>query len=211
MFITHLPDWLFEPRLIPGGTHRYMVVPGIGFMLCMSYILYRWKYRTTAVFMGILFIVGNSLAIQNMLTRYEKERSDVMTAHILETMSSRISDSDHPIILLITGDHPIINPGMIFSMPASLAVTKNVTTIQKMPWYIHDFTGTNYDIVASLLCEKNPSWNIYKRIVSAESDIRLSQVYHFILHKDNSIENASEYTRKKIFQEAKDRGCQLIE
>jgi|GEM_PF-6534361 len=209
LFFSYLPNWLFEPRLIIGGTHRYMTVSMIGFIMLLSYSLSGIRARGIAYFLAGLFIFGNIVSVRKVLDTYEKERSSPMTQRIYQSFDEMMPKHAYPSIILITGDHPIINPGFYFSMPASLAVTGDLHRIDQMPWYIRDFNGSNYEMVVSLLCQKVPSWSVYKRTVTVPQGLAPSQIFHFIVNKSGPVMDESIQTRKMVGVEAEKRGCEL--
>lgn len=206
MVLTYVPNWLFEPRLAIGVTHRYMLVSSVGFLILLSYAVSQLKYIWLTILCVIGFSVSNILMSHTVLISYEKERSRETTDAILSFMDAHTRKTS-PMLVLVTGTHPIIHPALYYSMPAPLGIVEGKKTIKDLPLSIREFTGTNYDEVLSRICTIPVTREAFGRSVSYEQGIRLPDVYHFVITLDGSVIDQSIDTRRLLQAEGEKRGC----
>lgn len=208
MVLAFIPNWLFEPRLTVGVTHRYMSGMSVGFLLLLSYALARLPYRWLIGPAVAGYVFCTILGVHHKLDNYYPQRAKHTTDAILNAISSQVPTLSSAVIF-VTGNHPILYPGLYYSMPLPLSVLRKQDAIEDIPLSFREFTGLNNRELFSRICTPEISRNIFGRTVVYAEGIRISDIYHFVINPDATVTNQTDAMRLMLIKEGDTYGCRF--
>ena len=187
MFIFYLPNWMFEPRLTMGGTHRYMVLSAVGFIALVSYLVSQLKDRVILISVSFIFITANVFMANYFWVQAAHYRS---AKHI--TAFWRQIDSDVPekltrIIFMFSGEDPTKTYGLSLSGPYPYAFNRHIINRVDLPIVTED-----RDYLDKLICEE---------------EIPLNHIFSWSVTNEGQITNRSSRDRLTLLIHALDHDC----
>jgi hypothetical protein len=190
MFLFYIPNWLFEPRLTMGVTHRYMVISSFGFILAVSYGLVTTRKRTLLVGGSLLFVVSNIWTANYWTNAATAYRARGFVNSLWQTIDRDISKSKEHLIFIFEGEDPVRTYALVLSGSAPFGLIRSISKVYDLPIITGDML-----IIRRLLCSK------------AGERFALNHVYAWRISKEGTLTNISLPTRRELFIKAMDDGC----
>lgn len=202
MFLFYIPNWLFEPRLTMGGTHRYMVLSSFGFILVISYGLVFIRKRTLLVGGSLLFIVCNMLTANYWVNAASAYRARRLVNSLWQTIDRDVSKSKEHLLFVFEGEDPVKTYALALSGSSPFALLRGITTVYDMPIVTGD-----RKLIQQLLCESNVSRDEPGAVVVQKDVVALNHVYAWHVSRNGILTNISFPTRRDLLIRAMDQGC----
>lgn len=201
IFVTYIPNWLFEPRLTMGVTHRYMAISGIGFILLLGYILSHIRRQSVLIVCVILFIIANMWTAQWYLGIASVYRWSGIVSPLWETIENDVA-GDQGSVFIFEGKEPLRTYALALSGPAPFAIAREVSRAYDMPIVTSDFS-----LILRLICVAaterfQPGAKVVQKDV-----IPLGHVYAWSVNESGSLTNTSDIWRKNLLKQANETGC----
>lgn len=186
MFLFYIPDWLFEPRLTMGTTHRYFAISVLGFVILVSYILSLIHNRRTKWILLILFLAGNIIASNRLLAAEARYRDAGTVNRLWNTITAAVGRVPKP-ILIFTGEEPLRTYALALSGGYPLAIARGLTNKADVPVVTDDPSGGEQQV-----CRNN---------------VPLNYIFSFRITSTGTLVNESLPLRKATLIHAMDNGC----
>jgi hypothetical protein len=202
MFFFYVPNWLFEPRLTMGGTHRYMVLSSFGFILAISYGLVFIRKRMLLVGGSLLFVVSNMLMANYWADAASAYRANGLVNSLWQTIDRDVSKSKEHLIFVFEGEDPVKTYALALSGPSPFALSRRITNVYDMPIVTGDTP-----LIQKLLCSEGTQRFAPGSILVQKDIIPLNHVYAWRVSKEGTLTNISLPTRRELLIKAMDSGC----
>jgi hypothetical protein len=201
IIFMYIPNWLFEPRLTMGITHRYMVLSGAGFIILTAYILSRIKPLILQILLAIGFVAMN----MSMANYYIGEASKYRDVQKVDSIWSAIGDYVMPYgnaVFYYTGEDPVKMYALSLSGPAPYGLIRRIADV----YYLPIITGDK-EFIRNLMCKTNVS-RIEPGSVTLQKDvIPINHVYAWYVTNSGKMTNITSQTRKSLLISSMDAGC----
>ncbi|MCX7928150.1 MAG: hypothetical protein N2558_00505 [Patescibacteria group bacterium] len=148
LVLFYLPNWLYEPMISLGVTHRYVSIGNIGLVLVIGFLLSRMQGNYK---LGILsvFIVFYLLHANKIITTEEKFRSRyvvrAMWGDILKTVPVYSKD----VVLSVSGDHALRGYVFDWSGVYPYVYFRGIRSFEEFPVF------ANKETMIRLMCDTN--------------------------------------------------------
>jgi len=187
--LFYIPNWLAEPRLTMGVTHRYMAISGIGWIGIITLCITSLSKRLS-IFITIFLVVWMSILSQQYIADWSPYRSRSLTEAIWNTIEKEVPPLDGYNIFFVTTNHPIWNYNLVYSSTVPYAIRRNILKLENFPLLTNDVS-----IVSQFLCKD------FQRIVYGQGEIPQrkmlpSQVFSWNIQSNGSIQTTTLETRK---------------
>lgn len=200
VFLFYLPSWFTQGHYVKLGTisavsNRYLLIPSIGFIIIISYLLVSLK-KYTWIVLGFI-IMFNLISSFRILTAESEYRSVEIQTKIYDKIDQDLPKGDEKNKLIIfLGNDPIKIFAIEWNGFYPLAVRRNITEKNDFPTI-----ANNLEYVKKLVCKQQDK---------AVPDFLLSNLYAWTtlyqnkLTSDPPIINVSDQIRSFI---KSDSGC----
>lgn len=202
MFLFYIPNWLFEPRLTVGGTHRYMALSSFGFILAISYGLVFIRKRILLVGCLLLFIVCNMLTANYWIHVASSYRASGLVNSLWETIDRDVSKSKGQLIFDFEGEDPVKTYALTLSGPSPFALFRRITNVYDIPIVTGD-----RKLIQRLLCEANVTRDEPGAVVVQKEIVPLNHVYAWRVSRNGILTDISFATRRELLINAMDHDC----
>lgn len=105
--IFYIPNWLFEPRLTMGITHRYMVISNIGFILFLSQIISKISNKKLIIITALFFIITNVSASWYYTGEAALYRNKDEVKKIWNQVNQTVPPKLHTAVFVYSGEDPV--------------------------------------------------------------------------------------------------------
>ncbi|MCX6792183.1 MAG: hypothetical protein NT149_04055 [Candidatus Gottesmanbacteria bacterium] len=202
MFLFYVPNWLFEPRLTMGVTHRYMVLSSFGFILAISYGLVIIRKRSLLIAGTVIFVASNMLMANYRTNVASAYRAGGLVNSLWHTIDRDVSKSKTPLIFVFEGEDPVKFYTLSLSGPSQFALLRGITDIYDTPIVTDD-----RKFIQQFLCKPNVSRTMPGAVVVQKDIIPLNHVYAWRVSRSGALTNISMPTRRELLISAMDSGC----
>ncbi len=151
VFVFNIPSWLNYPRSYIAATHRYMTLPGFGFigLLALAIYLIQKKNRPFAVLLFIAMLFINILTVNFYLKQEEAFRDEKTISRVWATINKSIPQQEEQSLVYVTGDEPLATYGIDYTAFGAIALmrgTKNPSETIRI--------SNDLEKLANLLCHQ---------------------------------------------------------
>jgi hypothetical protein len=202
IFLFYVPNWLYEPRLTLGATHRYMVIPSFGFILAISYILVNLRKRTLLIGGSLIFVISNMVMANYRINEAAVYRARVFVDSLWQTIDRDVSKSKAAGIFVFEGKDPVKTYALALSGSSPFALLRGISSIYDTPIVTGD-----RKLIQQFLCEPNVSRTVPGGVVTEKDIIPLNHVYSWRVSFSGGLTNISMPTRRELLISAMDSGC----
>ena len=204
MLLFYLPNWLFEPAITVGATHRYLVISSVGFLGLIAYTATHMKPVFLAGLLTGCFIIANFVMVQQRLAFASRYRSAKVVDMIWDTIDHSVASTSEVNIFMYSGEDPLITYVLNLSGPAPFALRRTIDDPNLFPLITADTEKILY-----YLCSQHPMVSVLGKDVRLESGIPMSNVYAWDLTNDAVLTDISVQERTRLRNLAHQRGCSL--
>lgn len=204
IFIWYIPDWLFEPRTPMAGSHRYLLISGVGLSILLAYGISLVKRKTFLFVLAGIIIFLNVATTQRILTYQDTFRSAKAFRFIWEKVNNEVGKEKGPDIFVFTGKDPYV--GMMAGLTSGIpfALTRHIAQQANLPLMINDPS-----VIVKYMCGVNVvQVGRTKKIIQTEK-IPLTHVYAWDITSPKNIRSYTNEERKFLRKYAKEQGCFL--
>lgn len=187
IFVFYLPNWLFEPRLTMGITHRYMELSNIGVILFVAWGISQIKKRSLRYTLAALFVVLNVLTSWHYLAQAETYRSASVVNAFWTKIDADVPPSAKNLIFAFSGEDPVKTYALSLSGGYPFALRRHITDSATIPVVTADRT-----YIEKLLCADG---------------VPLNHLFAWNVKNDGTIISVSLPTRREILVDAMDHDC----
>jgi len=180
--LFYLPNFLVEPRLVYGPTHRFFVLSSIGYIGLLSYWISRIPYVWWYVLSIMVYVTFNIRAVHLWLIDERQYRDKKMTEYVYGRLNE-VLPYDRPSIFMITGTHLFVEFGAGYAMHAPLLFYRHVLQTHDTPLYARDI---------------EEMYRIFCRRKRDKSPTRVSDIYAWNISSSFILEDQSENIRRMI-------------
>lgn len=193
ILLSYIPVWLFEPRLVVTGVHRYLVIPSVGYYAGISYALSR--LRNTSVI--VLFVVIISLMQMRTVSAYYRKVSPYRLKNIItatwDSIIRIVPPSQAQVIIVYSGEEPMRTNMLDIAGSAAFALRHTIRTASAFP-----FMTKNLDEAVRFVCVSRP-----------EDSHRLESWYGWHLQNDGVVLDRTQQVRESARTVSRTIGCIL--
>lgn len=204
IFIWYIPDWLFEPRTPMAGSHRYLLVSGVGLSMLLAYGISFIKHKMFLFALAGIIIILNVATTQRILAYQDSFRSEKAFQFIWKKINNEVGKEKGPDIFVFTGKDPYVGlmAGLTSGIP--FALTRHITKEADLPLMVN-----NPLIIVKYLCNANiMQVGRTKKIIQTKK-IPLTHVYAWDITSQKDIRSYSIEERKFLQKYAKEQSCFL--
>ena len=176
--LFYLPQWLYEPRITVDVTHRYLVIPSIGFIILISYCVSRVRNIRLQIAFIVLFLIINIVNSQKYIANALVYRSADINTIVLKAVEASVADSNKRNIFVFFGQDPVKVNVLDLSGNAHFALDEHQTTFVQRAVVTTDVSS------------------IIKQVQLG--DIMLSQVYSWDVNNSGAVVDISKSLRESI-------------
>lgn len=187
VFIFYIPDWLFEPRLTMGGTHRYLAISAVGFIALVGYLLSLIRNRTVVMALTMFFILVNIVTANHFFAVAADYRSASRVNAFWGKIDADVPPNLHNLIFVFSGEDPVKTYALSLSGGYPFALRRHIVELAGTPVVTDDHSR-----IENLLCKEN---------------IPLNHLFAWDVKNDGTITNVSLPARREILITVMDHGC----
>lgn len=187
IFLFYIPNWLFEPRLTMGGTHRYMVIPAIGFSALVGYLLSLIRNRAIGGALAVFFIIVNIVTANHFSAAASEYRSASLVSGFWKKVDADVPQNIRNLIFAFTGEDPVKTYALSLSGGYPFAMRRHIADQSLVP-----VTTEDRKYMDKLLCE---------------DDVPLNHVFAWEVKNDGTIASVTLPTRRELLVTAIDHDC----
>jgi hypothetical protein len=202
MFVLYIPNWLFEPRLTMGITHRYMVLSSLGFVLGVAYLISLVRSRTLQVIFSLFFVIANFWMAHYYIGIASRYRSVTTVSFLWNTIRTDVKNKLQPYIFVYQGDDPVKTYALELSGPAPFGLIRQISNVYDLPVVTEDTA-----LIEKLLCFEGMKRFVQGSVVVQKEIIPLNHVYAWRVSTEGTLTNITLPTRRELLIKAMDDGC----
>lgn len=143
IFLFYISDWLFEPRLTMGGTHRYLVVSAVGFISLVGFVLSNIKNKIVCIAAISVFIGANIIMANYYSAQAAPYRSVRIIDAIWQTINTEIPAHAKNVVFVYSGEDPVKTFALDLSGPYPFALVRNISIQSDFPKVTADAIGVS--------------------------------------------------------------------
>ena len=204
MLLFYLPNWLFEPAITVGATHRYLVISSVGFLGLIAYGATHMRPVFLAGLFTVCFIAANYLVVQQRLAFASRYRSAGVVDTVWNTIDHSVASTNGVKIFMYTGQDPLVTYVLNLSGSAPFALRRNIDDPNVFPIITADTEKILY-----YLCTQHPIVSVFGKDVRLDTGIAISNVFAWNLTNDGVLTDMSLSERTRLRSVADQRGCSL--
>ncbi|OGG11070.1 hypothetical protein A2Z00_01660 [Candidatus Gottesmanbacteria bacterium RBG_13_45_10] len=140
----YVSNWLFQPRLVFGVSHRFQAISGVGFVLFLTWIIVKIRNSFIAVTLTILIVLLNICASWRILTEQLTYRSDTVIRKSWDVVDKEVSRTSGPAALYFVGDGSVYYNVFALSGSAPLALYRGYAHMSQFPVVAYDMKNLAY-------------------------------------------------------------------
>jgi hypothetical protein len=134
----YLMNWVFQPRLTVGVSHRYQTISGIGLLLFISWVLMNIKSKYLSYSILVIIIFCNMLRATQLLNEQLRYRSDTVIQNSWGIVEKEIPLDNGPVLLYFSGNSDLFYNVFALSGSAPLALQRKYSQIRQFPLVAYD-------------------------------------------------------------------------
>lgn len=206
-FLFYLPNFLSEPRAPMAAPHRYLLIPSIGLVVLLAYIIVQIRRKTLIVLLSLVFLLLNIYQSNTVLSYQATYRSTQVVEKIWNSMSKSVpSGQEYDSIWMVSGKEPWVSEDVLLNGFAPMALQRHLIDSDSFPMM------TNYmNVAVKFLCnDKLPQINRWN-IVLQKNRIHLSHVYAWKIEDNGSVTDISQQRRVELEKLAQQEKCTPIQ
>ncbi len=201
MALFYIPNWLFEPRLTMGVTHRYMTLSGLGCIVLVAYLVSLIKGATVRMLLTVIFIVCNIGTARYYLSIASTYRSASKVNALWQNIVHDAPRGDH-LIFMFEGDDPVKTYSLALSGSAPYALVRHITDVYNFPIVTGDRS-----LIQQLICSENVPRTEPGSMTMQKDVIPLNHVFAWRVTRDGALTDISLPVRKSFVISSLDANC----
>lgn len=189
IFLWYIPDWLFEPRTPMAGSHRYLLMSGVGLSMLLAYLISFVKSKFLFFAVAGFILIANIATIQGILAYQKTFRSQESFQHIWQKVEREVGNTPGPQIFVFTGKYPYEDMIAGLSGGFPFALEKGIDKQQNLPMLTNDPA-----VIVRFLCT---------------TGIPLSHVFAWDILSPTQVRSYTNEERAFLQAYARAKGCDL--
>ena len=173
--------------------HRYLVLPSVGLVALLGYLVSKIKYKSLVVVVSAIIIVINITASYRLLSFENTYRSRDLTEHFWKTIDSSVPNDKTRSVFVFQGEEPVRTWTLELSGARPFALKRKISDAALIP-----MTTTDKEKIARSLCKSGEF---------SSPTIPLSHVYVWSVKNNGSITDISQEWRNALRIMLVDRQC----
>lgn len=131
--IFYIPNWLFEPRLTMGVTHRYMAISELGFVAILSYVLSLVKNQTVFYMLLVILLVSNIAMTNYYALLAAPYRTATKVNALWDGINRNVPENMSPLLFSYFGEDPVKLYALSLSGAYPFAIARGITHFSNIP------------------------------------------------------------------------------
>jgi hypothetical protein len=147
ILLFFIPCWIFEPRQMVEPIHRYLVLPSVGFVGVLGYLVAKMKHISLALVVVICIMVINMSASHRLLAFEYTYRSADLTEQFWKTIVASVPKNEVRSIFVFQGEEPVRTWTLEISAAKTFTVRRKISDATLLP-----MVTTDTDRIVLSLC-----------------------------------------------------------
>src|SRR3989344_4898538 len=205
ILVFYLPNWIAEPRLTMGGTHRFLNFSTVGFISLVAFGISFIRARFLLISFAIFFVIMNIITSNRILVQESKYRSKEIVEAVWNKIDNDFPKNEKDSIFIYRGEEPLRGNILALSGSIPIGIKRNIKDPYDFPIVTDDL-----DLIVKLLCFENVTRFQPGKYVIQKERIHINNIHAWEIKNNGSIINISKMERERIrkFAEVK---CKVIE
>lgn len=202
MLLFYVPNWLFETRLTMGVTHRYLVIPSVGFYALLAWLFSQIRWRQIALVLAWIFVFSNLLQAQRLLEVASGYREKSVVASMQNTINETTDRNERLKLFMYLGDDPVKTYVLSHAYSVPYALSRRIKSLANFPLVLDDPQK-----ILPYICRDQTSRVLAGINFPVAKRVPLSQVYAWEAKNAGVAIDVSVRERQKLAGYARERGC----
>lgn len=134
----YVMNWVFQPRLTVGVSHRYQTISGIGLLLFFTWIIMNVRKKYISFLILIVIIFSNMFRASQILNEELQYRSNALIQYSWNIVEQEVPNDTGPVVLFFSGNSDIFYNVFALSGSAPLAIYRKYSQIRQFPLVVYD-------------------------------------------------------------------------
>lgn len=137
--LFYVPAWLFEPRLVATGVHRYLAMPAVGWYGLIGWIVSRMgRFRTVAVAIVVILLFRQVSVVQAYIRQVLPYRNAAIVEGVWESVDRIVGKDVLPTVFVYIGEEPMKTNVFDISGSMPFTVRRNLGLPSESPLVTHE-------------------------------------------------------------------------
>lgn len=137
--LFYVPTWLFEPRLVSTGVHRYLGVPAVGWYGLIGWIISSIKrFRAVAIAVVVILLFRQISVSRAYIQQVSPYRKTAIVEAVWDGVDRIVRKDVLPTIFVYTGEEPMKTNVFDISGVTQFAVRRKLVVPGEWPLVTHE-------------------------------------------------------------------------